>query len=140
MNKDIKKILIEIICFSLILIVSTIVFLIQDLKCVEAREIIANNKNGIDIEIVQKSNTKQTYPMSDKNAINSVDSEVIKITNIDKTEANYDFILKMSNVKDINAYKILFQGNIYSLKDIKYTKDNESYYFTLDTLKLIKGD
>lgn len=136
MNKKFKSLVIEIV-FLLVIMISVIPLFVYGSKDNSlTRAQLSGYDKGLDIEVVQKSDIKELYPMSDEDAINNLNGSVIKVTNLDNRDSNYDFIFKMNKIDDLQNYKIMFNGKIYSLNDLDYTEDEEYRYFTLDNIDI----
>ena len=111
MDKDIKKLICEIILMVIIIIITILI-------CVNASNNYKKmqNYNNISINIENKNNNK-----------------TIKIKNYN-VEKKFNLILKTS--KFSNEYKITLDGVDYNLKDVVYSEDQENYYFNLGSYEI----
>lgn len=111
MDKDIKKLICEIILMVIIIIITIPI-------CVNASNNYKKmqNYNNISINIENKNNNK-----------------TIKIKNYN-VEKKFNLILKTS--KFSNEYKITLDGVDYNLKDVVYSEDQENYYFNLGSYEI----
>lgn len=140
MKQEMKGLIFEIIFLGVWLIVSIPLFVLKGNQYSLARLQFGGDNSFLHMEVVQSGNTTGLYPMSDEEAIYTLDGSVIKLTNLDSTPEICHFILKMNRIEHLEYYKIMFEGNISYLSDLEYTEDNDYYYFNLDTLEIANKD
>jgi hypothetical protein len=81
------------------------------------------------------------YPISNKEAINTISPYNLEVVNDTLTLENYTLYLKIEKTStlDYNALDIEINDNIYSLNTLDMESDDEYYWFVIDK-NSIKGD
>ena len=127
MNKEIRGLLFEIIFLIFVMIISIPIYNISSKNNLLAREVANGTTKGLDVNILQRGDMKTT-------------DDIIKVKNLDNNSAKYDLILVLSKEIDINNVGIILNGKEYSLKTLKYSVDNDNYYFTIDSFNINNKD
>ncbi len=127
MNKEIKGLLFEIIFLIFVMIISIPIYNISSKNNLLARSVANGTTKGLDVNILQRGDMKTT-------------DDIIKVKNLDNNSAKYDLILVLSKEIDINNVGIILNGKEYSLKTLKYSVDNDNYYFTIDSFNINNKD
>ena len=127
MNKEIRGLLFEIIFLIFVMIISIPIYNISSKNNLLAREIANGTTKGLDVNVLQKGDMETT-------------DDIIKVKNLDNNSAKYDLILVLSKEIDINNVGIILNGKEYSLKTLKYSVDNDNYYFTIDSFNINNKD
>ncbi len=127
MNKEIKGLLFEIIFLISVMIISIPIYNISSKNNLLARSVANGTTKGLDVNILQRGDMKTT-------------DDIIKVKNLDNNSAKYDLILVFSKEIDINNVGIILNGKEYSLKTLKYSVDNDNYYFTIDSFNINNKD
>lgn len=127
MNKEIKGLLFEIIFLIFVMIISIPIYNISSKNNLLARSVANGTTKGLDVNILQRGDMETT-------------DDIIKVKNLDNNSAKYDLILMFSKEIDINNVGIILNGKEYSLKTLKYSVDNDNYYFTIDSFIINNKD
>lgn len=127
MNKEIRGLLFEIIFLIFVMIISIPIYNISSKNNLLAREVANGTTKGLDVNILQRGDMETT-------------DDIIKVKNLDNNSAKYDLILVLSKEIDINNVGIILNGKEYSLKTLKYSVDNDNYYFTIDSFNINNKD
>lgn len=127
MNKEIRGLLFEIIFLIFIMIISIPIYNISSKNNLLAREVANGTTKGLDVNILQRGDMETT-------------DDIIKVKNLDNNSAKYDLILVLSKEIDIDNVGIILNGKEYSLKTLKYSVDNDNYYFTIDSFNINNKD
>lgn len=127
MNKEIKGLLFEIIFLIFVMIISIPIYNISSKNNLLARSVANGTTKGLDVNILQRGDMETT-------------DDIIKVKNLDNNSAKYDLILVLSKEIDINNVGIILNGKEYSLKALKYSVDNDNYYFTIDSFIINNKD
>ena len=127
MNKEIRGLLFEIIFLIFVMIISIPIYNISSKNNLLAREVANGTTKGLDVNILQRGDMETT-------------DDIIKVKNLDNNSAKYDLILVLSKEIDINNVGIILNGKEYSLKTLKYSVDDDNYYFTIDSFNINNKD
>lgn len=127
MNKEIRGLLGEIIFLIFVMIISIPIYNISSKNNLLAREVANGTTKGLDVNILQRGDMETT-------------DDIIKVKNLDNNSAKYDLILVLFKEIDINNVGIVLNGKEYSLKTLKYSVDNDNYYFTIDSFNINNKD
>ena len=127
MNKEIRGLLFEIIFLIFVMIISIPIYNISSKNNLLARSVANGTTKGLDVNILQRGDMETT-------------DDIIKVKNLDNNSAKYDLILVLSKEIDINNVGIILNGKEYSLKTLKYSVDNDNYYFTIDSFNINNKD
>lgn len=127
MNKEIRGLLFEIIFLIFVMIISIPIYNISSKNNLLARSVANGTTKGLDVNILQRGDMETT-------------DDIIKVKNLDNNSAKYDLILVLSKEININNVGIILNGKEYSLKTLKYSVDNDNYYFTIDSFNINNKD
>lgn len=127
MNKEIRGLLFEIIFLIFVMIISIPIYNISSKNNLLARSVANGTTKGLDVNILQRGDMETT-------------DDIIRVKNLDNNSAKYDLILVLSKEIDINNVGIILNGKEYFLKTLKYSVDNDNYYFTIDSFNINNKD
>lgn len=132
MDRDIRKILRKTCSDILFLLVLIFVCTFLSNDTVEAREELANYQNDLSINVVDRGNSRYLVSMSDIEAKKYSDSIILEVSNNTNSNVNYNLLLRMNKIDNLENYKVMLSGKIYNLNELRCYEDNQYRYFKLD--------
>lgn len=131
MEKEINKLLLKII-IEVIFVMILIIFIGGINKnVVNARETIIPSKNNLVIDVINKGDYVYLLPVGDNEVYCDYNSAIFSISNLSGNLINYNLILRMNKIANLNNYKVMLLGNIYRLDELEYYEDYNYLYFDL---------
>ena len=135
MNKSIRGLIFEIIVM-VIIIISTFLIFSNGRIDNEREELLSFANSSLDISVVNDSTNKSIKKLNYDNFDDSVDCDILKITNNTSYKTKYNLILRTTKISNINAYKIMVNSKIYELSELNYREDANYYYFVIDNFQI----
>lgn len=111
MDRELKKLIIEIISFTLLLIVVVPICVSASSEYKKQKEVLINGV-GTSVDISHNGDMKK----------------ITVYSNYDKS-VKVNLIMKISRF--LNDYEIYFDGQVYDINDLEYTEDEEYQYYKL---------
>jgi len=141
MNKEMKSLIMEIFFFTFIIVISIPIWSSLNEDNLNKTEAMLSYSSNLTIDKIVDNNYN-LYPMTDSYAIDNLDNNVLRISNVSNKKIMYELLFMIDNKStlSIDNFKMKVNDKILSIKDNYLYCDDTYCYYLLDTFEIDKNN